>query len=424
LEATDVTFHTGWFTTNFTAWHGTPVHLPASLFPSGAVNASGTVIGPTIPWLEDSTPIRSWPEDNGTWHAKAWIDTNWGLSLSDVQFRETAAGTTQPIHHLARFLQWRNLRLIFEDVSTTVSLEVRTAKIKVISILPGGGKRLSDNKTFAWGINATSTLEGIGDPRSANANVTYNVEILHTYLIARPKTDQDPASAVLAIKVFPTLTISLQAFRDRVPMSATGPSGLPAPSIGADLKMVHGPKLTRDVDASVNHAGQRRPDRQYLPPLLDPQLAPAPPVPFGPFVPVDSPELGPGDVFAYASADSNDPARPNPADIPATWDPIVPFFSPQPAYWDVMFDYVNPWIRYEQAFDAVIFPRRSRALPRPRFDIHWRGASGLLACYREPGQGEYDNLHISPYLGFDDPVLPDPVTPTLYPLVEAPLAAD
>jgi hypothetical protein len=62
------------------------------------------------------------------------------------------------------------------------------------------------------------------------------------------------------------------------------------------------------------------------------------------------------------------------------------------------------------------------------FTIPWSPAHpNPLTCFREPGQGEYDNIHITPYLGFDDPKTDDPSAPTAvskFPWIEAPLAAD
>jgi hypothetical protein len=58
----------------------------------------------------------------------------------------------------------------------------------------------------------------------------------------------------------------------------------------------------------------------------------------------------------------------------------------------------------------------SRALLRPTLVD--------LVCERFPGQGEYDNVHIPPYVGFDDPASADATGDPSRPLVEAPLAAD
>lgn len=408
-----MTYNTGWNTPNWVVWDGEPIHRTPDNFPKGTANANGTVtpVGGLILPLES---IASFPasvgEHSGYWHARAWIDTAWGLSMSELRFNEMNSGNPIRSHCLAEFLQWRNVHLVFLDATTQTEhiekIPIGSATITNISIFPNGGTRQSiPKKQFAWGVSVISVVGGLKDPRSSD--VTYNVTLTHTYLVAAPDNDQDPGGAVLAIKVFPTLTISLQAmYRGRPLQPFEDDWTLTSPDIGADLKMVHAPALTRDADASkgtkvgdvLPHEGQRRKDAQYKP------LA-------------GKPSLNPKDVFAYAVNDSNDTSRPNPGGTP-----------PTPPNWDYMFDYINPRIQCELAFDAVIWPRFARpSTPqdRPSFDVHWDGAAKVLTCFREPGQGEYDNLHISPYLGFDDPNNADPAGPaTDYPLVEAPIAAD
>lgn len=428
-----MSFPTGAGTPNHVIWDGNPIHLPASMFPRGTVQSNGTVqpvgassiqslenIASFPAWTGVVHPGTTWYDPPGTWHAKAWVDTAWGLSLSDLRFDETAPGGGAPRKHvLAAFLQWRNLRLIFEDpnASNEVSISMGPAQVQAISIFPKGGQRQSgDKKRFAWGINSTSIVKGLQDPRSIHG--TYDVTFRHTYLVGAPALDQDPGAAVYAIKVFPTLTVTIQAMYDGRPLQTSDNWPYQHPSIGADLKMVHAPRLTRNWAAGEMYPnGQRRKDAHYVPlnvpvgtPVLKPKVAPA------------------GDVFAYAVNDTNDEARPDPGDFQSSdqWlDWPIPGTGPQPPYWDVMFDYINPWIKRELAFDAVVHPRRPRATPRPMFKVFWPGSKNVLKCYREPGQGEYDNLHVSPYLGFDDPSHFDPSgAATEYPLVEAPLAGD
>jgi hypothetical protein len=267
-------------------------------------------------------------------------------------------------------------------------------------MINGTGTRSSDNKQFGFALTAQSIAAGVADPRTANPNVTYVVIAQHAYLFGMPFSDVEPTHHVHAIKVFPTLTVSLHAFGSVIgsPPAIVGA----LPNIAADLKMTHAPTLTRNSAASnANPLGQRVADASYKPTADN--------------------FWKPNDVISFLGCDTNDDGRPKPT-------------FPNGPYWDFVFDYFIPGIRNETLIDAVVYPRGTRGT-RPSFTIPWSPVQadlGFLApgltCYREPGQGEYDNIHITPYIGFDDPMTDDPSHPTVlaskYPWIEAPVAAD
>jgi hypothetical protein len=82
----------------------------------------------------------------------------------------------------------------------------------------------------------------------------------------------------------------------------------------------------------------------------------------------------------------------------------------------------------------VVYPRT--ATDSREFTVNWQAAwptgvvvqdprrMGRLKVVRVPGQGEFDNLHIHPYLGFDDPRGAGETTNRSFALTEAPLGGD
>ena len=354
---------------------------------------------PTTPTPLSVSPKLSSSLVNGTLSLEWWVDPANGLSLQNVQFTE---GTSSPVfklgavHVLARYLQWRNLRLIFDGTTVVVPLTPPPPLANPcteIVIINGIGERKKIKKQFGFALTATFLLAKIDDPRSAG--ISYGVTVQYAYLFGMPVGDQEPSGKAHAIKVYPTLTVSLVA-------NGTVP-GTP-PDIAADLKMVHAPQVTRDVDPTTDHNGERLPAASYKT-TGDGFWSP----------------LG---VVSFLACDTNQTTRPEPGKS----------FPPNPPRWDWVFDYLIPGIRNEVLIDAVVYPRAAPG-PRPSFAIPWSPAfpsgdsspGGTLTCFRESGQGEYDNIHITPYLGFDDPTTDDPTKPTaasIFPWIEAPLAAD
>jgi hypothetical protein len=325
-----------------------------------------------------------------------WLDPIAGLSMQNVQFTELIGWNPGAVHVLAQSLQWRNLRLIFDGSPLSVDL---TGACTGVALIDRVGTRSSDNKQFGFALTAQSIVVNVADPRPLAANVSYAVIVQHAYLFGMPAADQEPTHTVRAIKIYPTLTVSLIPY-------GTLPASMAPPDIAADMKMVHAPKVTRDFDPTVNHEGQRLPTASYKPTANN-----------------DPKDIiwKPGGVVSYLGCDTNDESRPLPG---GKYVPTAP-------EWDRVFDYIIPGIRNEMIIDAVVYPRGARG-KRPRFTIPWSpamfvGSSIDMTCYREPGQGEYDNIHITPYLGFDDPTTDDPTAATAatnYPWIEAPLAAD
>jgi len=167
----------------------------------------------------------------------------------------------------------------------------------------------------------------------------------------------------------------------------------PRPSFMADLKLIFAPRRTR--------RDQARPDDLFRdPPGMERVI---------------------GSNVASLFTDTNNAERPLPG-------------LKQPPYWDILFDYGEPDLFRPIEFDAVVYPRS--AANRQEFTVNWPGAwptpisvpnplrSGRLKVTRVPGQGEFDNLHVHPYVGFDDPRGAGETTNRSFSLVEAPLGGD
>jgi len=342
-------------------------------------------LAPTTPTALPASSTLSSSSVAGTLALEWWLDPTNGLSMQNVTFTETSPGwKTGAVHKLAQYLQWRNLRLIFDG--TAVPVPLNNAKYSEIAFINAVGDRSWDHKQFGFALT-TQAFVDVADPRPA-ANVTYRVLVQYAYLFGMPATDQEPTHKAHAIKVFPTLTVTLD-------VNGTVPGTLP--DIAADLKMQHAPVVTRNADPTTDQLGERLPAKSYNP--------------------TADGFWKPGNVVSFLGCDTNDASRPEPG---------VGTIVPNPPDWDNVFDYLVPGIRNEMFIDAVVYPRGTRGT-RPSFTIPWSPANNPLTCYREPGQGEYDNIHITPYLGFDDPTTDDPSAPRAasnYPWIEAPLAAD
>ena len=332
------------------------------------------------------------PPGGGVFHAKWWMDPNYGLTIENVRFNQTEgfpddAPVKQP-HNIAESLQWRNFRLIFGDIPPPcqekpqkiggVPVPLPLSRCFQVAKITKPGRR-ADGKRFAWALTAYYFLGEIKYP--SNPRVSYRVHLKQAFLFSAPEADQEPSASAVTIKVFPTLTVSI---------SSSDPLGHPLPSFGADLKMVFAPRLTRD--------DQHRPADRYLPDGVPPERG---------FHNIVS-------VFC----DTNDLMRPVPGSPSGGLSN-----APQDPDWDIVFDYAEPEIKNEMIFDAVIYPRDY--VHTNKFEIQWKTArNGKLSCNREPGQGEFDNVHIHPYVGFDDPADDGATNDKTRSMIEAPLAAD
>jgi hypothetical protein len=329
-----------------------------------------------------------------------------GLELRDLQFiQDTFYGDEEPMpgpppHRLGELLQWRNHSLVLEreqsngppevveriplvlfgddPILYTDILKIADAAIPELGERVLDGSERSDHKPFAWGIMALFYPPLIEAP-SGSGN-KYLLEVTQTFLVSTPRADQEPSHHAVVIKVFPLLTVKI------IPVVGDAAE---LPSFAADLKMVFAPRLTRD--------DQHRPTTPvdfYLPPE----------------------RWNTNVVGVYT--DTNDADRPT---------PTPPFGGPN---WDIVFDYMQPEMTHETAFDAVLYPR-TLTNTKPFF-VFWPGADppttagtpGVLRVLRAPGQGEFDNVHIHPYVGFDDPANSGATGDRSRALVEAPLAAD
>jgi hypothetical protein len=391
-----MTFKTGRGTTNEIDWGVDPDTINLSPHTITNTYEAGMAIATVapVPNMLDGTYLAGW-----------WVDPVFGLSIDTVRFIE---GTSTAIaHRVAERLQWRNLRLVFKGgslpaagVAVPVDLSGRCSRI--LQIL-SPGERVSDCKLFACATIATSLVRGVVDPRGG---VKYDVSVGHAFFFAAPQNDLEPSGHVQVLKVYPMLSVKLIAHG--TPVSS--------PDIAADLKMVFAPQVNRDKDPDQD--GQRRPASQYAD-TSDKAWKKAIPLPLPPTA---------GDVVVYSVCDTNDETR----NLVGAGYPI-----PNPPDWDNLFDYIVPGATTEMAFDAVVYPRGPRSpnlAGRPSFAIPWSPSDysvtlpdsttvAGLKCVREPGQGEYDNIHVSPYLGFDDPASGNPSSGA-YPLIEAPGAAD
>lgn len=332
------------------------------------------------------------PEDfDGAFRGDWLLSQTNGLTVENIHYIQPGTPFGPLTHHVVEFLQWRNCRLILEGAGAPVPPEIpiQLTRCSAAFKLTRPGVRKSDGKKFACAVGATFLPPPVPDPR--DSSILYTVQIREAFLFGAPAADQEPASALMAIKVFPTLEVSI---------TSNKLSAFPAPSFAADLKMIFAPRLTRP--------DQHRQGSQFLPTARQ------------------------NTNVVSLFCDTNDLTRP----IPGQPDPIL-LIVPVAPLWNVVFDYAEPELDFETVFDAVVFPRTLtnttpftieaiRALRRP-LDITapLEVFVSELKCRREPGQGEFDNVHIHPYVGFDDPAgAAASFTNRTHALVEAPIAAD
>jgi hypothetical protein len=320
---------------------------------------------PAVPGVPDV------PDGMGFYQADWFLSPTNGLTIQQVRY---VSADLSERHNIAEFMQWRNLRLLVDrgpGPFQTIAVPLPESACLEALLITKPGTRTSDGKLFAWGASATFQPFHLSDtsPAGLLAGITYTVTITQSYLFGAPATDIEPSASVVAVKVWPVLTVSV---------ISSDPVRFPPPSFTADLKLVFAPRLTR-------------PDQHR---------------------PLQFPNPGRRDTNVVSMfADTNMLTR----GIPGQG------FPPNKPFWDRVFDYTEPDLRNEIEFDAVVFPR-SLASTNPF--IIGTPATTLLQCQRVGGQGEFDNVHIHPWVGFDDPSSASGTNPASPSLVEAPLAAD
>jgi hypothetical protein len=325
---------------------------------------------PPVPGVTDN------PDLAGFYQADWFLSFDSGLTIKQVRYVQAAL--PDQTHNIVEFMQWQHLRLIVDRGPAPVQvmpIPFTDDACLEATLITKPGKRTSDGKTFAWAASATFKPFHLPDKSAAGvaSKITYTVTITQSYLFGAPDADIEPSAHVVAVKVWPLLTVTVES---------SDPVGFPPPSFAADLKLVFSPRLSRP--------DQNRPAAQF-------------------------PDPGRRNTNIVSTfCDTNNLAR----GIPGSGTP------PLRPFWDRVFDYAEPDIGNEIEFDAVIFPR-SKVSTDP-YILSGPNAVQLqgLACQREPGQGEFDNVHIHPWVGFDDPSNASGTNPASPALIEAPIAAD
>jgi hypothetical protein len=312
----------------------------------------------------------------GTYNAQWFLSSLDGLTIQNVRYVQT--NVPNEVHNVVEFMQWRNLRLIVDRGPApfqTIAVPLPESACFQGALMTKKGTRTADNKQFAWGATVMFNPFELPDksPAGLLAKIKYTVTISQSYLFGAPDADIEPSGSVVAVKVWPVMTVSV---------TSNDSKGFPPPSFAADLKIVVAPRLTRP--------DQHRPAAQF------PNSA-----------------LRDTNVVSIFT-DSNDLSRGIPGK-PGT------FLVPNQPSWDRVFDYCEPDVRTELEFDAVVFPR-SLASTKPF--IAASPSSVLLNCRRVGGQGEFDNAHIHPWVGFDDPSSSSGTNQNSPKFIEAPIAAD
>ena len=304
----------------------------------------------------------------GQYSAKWQRTADNGIAISDVRFVDDSSAE----HRMAELLEWHNLRLLAIDDTTgkiTESVQVPLDTPREVLLLNAAGLRTKRPKWFAWGVSASFYI-----PKLVISKITYALDVTLGFAFSPPRYDQDPGGLVLALKAYPTLTFKLSPHISVGTLNGTT-------SVAADLKLDFAPRLTSD--------SQHRPDEPnksyYLPESRH-----------------DTNVVG-----VYCDTNGVGRTQPGP-----------PFFPD----WDRVFDYVDVDIQTERVFDAVIFP--STKTNDTVFTLNWPLGKGTLQCKREMRQGEYDNLHIHPYVGFDDPAADKGRADQTHAMIEAPIGND
>lgn len=341
--------------------------LPSSV---PRANSGATRIGPMQP-LPAVPGVTDDPDLPGSFQADWFLSASDGLTVTGVRYIQTAASPpTLEAHAVVEFMQWRHLRLIIDRGPTPfpvllVPLPDTSCSEAFLITLPGVR---ADGKVFAWAAGASFGPIHVPDP--GTPATIYTVVVSQAFLFGAPAADIEPSKSAVAVKVYPVLTVTVES---------SDPIGFPPPSFAADLRLLFAPRLTRD--------DQHRPAAQFP----------------------DTGRRGTNVVNMFC--DANDLTR----GIPGG------FTKPT---WDVVFDYGEPDLSNETEFDAVVFPRAQVQTNPYTLTGPVTSQLKILPCQRVGGQGEFDNIHIHPWVGFDDPSDAANTGQTNIALIEAPLAAD
>jgi hypothetical protein len=330
--------------------------------------------GMTVTGMPQQPPVAGVPGDlPGEWQGDWFmLPGDGGLGVANIRYVQTGPGSPQ-VHRVAESLQWRNHRLTV-DPGRSLAVPVDATTCQEGFLITKPGQRI-DGKVFSWAAGARFRAV-VPDPITG---VVFTVTLAQTYLFSAPAADQEPSESAVVVKVYPLLTVS---------MSSSLPSK-PLPAFAADLRMEFAPRLTRE--------DQHRPAAFY---------------PGGITAPPNQRVV----ANVFCDTNTNDSGRP----IPGTGTP------PAVPIWPTVFDYGEPDLSNELAFDAVVFPdtlantsafqcvetQIALAPGNPNTTIP---ITTTLNVQRAPRQGQFDNVHIHPFVGADPPGRN---------LVEAPLAAD
>jgi hypothetical protein len=342
--------------------------IPPAPLEGGPLTDVVSDVMPAVPGVPDT------PDLPGFYQAKWFLSPSDGLTITEARYVQANVPTDQ-IHRVAEAMQWRHLRLIVDrgpSPAQIIPVSLPASACTEAALMTKPGTRTADGKKIAWAATAMFQPFRLPDssPAGVAAGIVYTVTIAQSYIFAAPAADIEPSASVVAIKVWPQMTVTVVS---------SDPAKFPPPSFAADLRLVFAPRLTRP--------DQHRPAQQF-------------------------PDAGRRDTNVVSVfTDSNDLTRGLPGQG----------FPPAKPEWGRVFDYGEPDMATEIEFDAVVFPR-SLASTNP-FTIA-TPASTLLQCQRVGGQGEFDNVHIHPWVGLDDPSNASGTNPASPSLVEAPLAAD
>lgn len=313
------------------------------------------------------------PDLAAFYQADWFLTPSTGLAVENVRLVQRASPADQ-VHNIVESMQWQHFRLIGDRgpnafPALEFPLQDSACAEPYLINAPGLGR---DNKLFAWAAGASFGPFHI--PHPSIPSTIYTVTVNQSFIFGAPAADIEPSASVIAVKVTPVLTVTIES---------SEPINFPPPSFAADLRLVFAPRLTR-------------PDQHRLPKFFP-----------------NSPRRGTNVVNLFC--DTNDLTRPVPGQGT---------FIPNSPDWDAIFDYAEPELSTEISFDAVVFPD-FQVSNQPYFLV---GPAGTLKspmlCSRVNGQGEFDNIHIHPWVGFDDPSGASATADQTHALVEAPLAAD
>jgi hypothetical protein len=282
------------------------------------------------------------------------------------------------IHNIVEFMRWRNLRLIVDRAPAPLK-DLQVIAVPLTENAPrsypnhAAGHAHQRRQDLRLGRERDFPAVSLSGHKPCWSGGPDNLHGDHrSVLPLRGSGRRHRAQRIgSGRQVWPVLTVSVVS---------SDPVGFPPLSFAADLKLVLAPRLSRpDQHRPAQFPNTFRRDTNVV------------------------------SVFS----DTNTLTR----GIPGQFV----LLGPNKPFWDRVFDYAEPDLHSEMEFDAVVFPR-SLASTNPF--IVASPATTLLQCQRVGGQGEFDNVHIHPWVGLDDPSSGGGTNPTSPALVEAPLAAD